>query len=99
MTSSDIEIVKRTAALARLKISGAEAERLGRDFARILEAFQVLAELDVEGARAVSRGGDETEVARPDEPRPSLPVAEVLANAPERDGDFYSVPKTVGGEP
>ncbi|MCZ6598555.1 MAG: Asp-tRNA(Asn)/Glu-tRNA(Gln) amidotransferase subunit GatC [Planctomycetota bacterium] len=99
MASSDIETVKRTAALARLRISDAEAERLGRDFARILKAFEGLAGLDVEGARAVFRGGGETAVTRPDEPRPSLPVEEVLGNAPERVEDFYSVPKTVGGEP
>ena len=27
-----------------------------------------------------------------DEPRPSLPVADALANAHDRHGDFYGVP-------
>jgi aspartyl-tRNA(Asn)/glutamyl-tRNA(Gln) amidotransferase subunit C len=27
-----------------------------------------------------------------DEPQPCLPVEEALANAPERDGDFFKVP-------
>jgi Asp-tRNA(Asn)/Glu-tRNA(Gln) amidotransferase C subunit len=29
---------------------------------------------------------------RPDEPRPSLPVQDVLRNAPDREGDFFRVP-------
>ena len=29
---------------------------------------------------------------RDDEPRPCLPVEEALANAPEREGDFFEVP-------
>ena len=27
-----------------------------------------------------------------DEPRPSLPVEEALANAPDREGNFFKVP-------
>ncbi len=34
-------------------------------------------------------------VLREDEVRPSLPVEEVLANAPEPVGDFFSVPKII----
>jgi len=28
----------------------------------------------------------------------SLPVEKVLANAPARHGDFFSVPKVIGGD-
>ncbi|HEX4608770.1 MAG TPA: Asp-tRNA(Asn)/Glu-tRNA(Gln) amidotransferase subunit GatC [Urbifossiella sp.] len=31
-------------------------------------------------------------VFRPDEPRPSLPVAEAIRNAPTRLGDYFGVP-------
>ena len=34
-------------------------------------------------------------VLRPDERRPSLPVAEVLANAPEPEDDRFKVPRIV----
>jgi aspartyl-tRNA(Asn)/glutamyl-tRNA(Gln) amidotransferase subunit C len=33
-------------------------------------------------------------VFRPDEVRPSLPLEDVFANAPERDGDHFRVPPT-----
>jgi aspartyl-tRNA(Asn)/glutamyl-tRNA(Gln) amidotransferase subunit C len=31
-------------------------------------------------------------VMRADEPRPSLPVADVLQNAPDQDGGYFRVP-------
>jgi aspartyl-tRNA(Asn)/glutamyl-tRNA(Gln) amidotransferase subunit C len=37
-------------------------------------------------------------ILREDVARPSLPVDAVLANAPERDGDFLVVPAILGGE-
>jgi aspartyl-tRNA(Asn)/glutamyl-tRNA(Gln) amidotransferase subunit C len=33
-------------------------------------------------------------VLRPDEPRPSLPLEDVFANAPAREGDYFRVPPT-----
>ena len=100
MAQNDIE-VEKIAALARLDIDAAEAEALGTQFARILEQFQVLAALDVEGVEPRLGGLDASatsNVQRDDVPRPSYPVEAMLANAPARVGDFYSVPKTVGGD-
>ncbi len=95
---SDVETVRRTAALARLEITDEEAERLGPQFARILAAFRVLASLDVEGAEAMTHASGEESVLRADEERPSLPVDAALSNAPRRVDDFYGVPKTIGGD-
>jgi len=36
-----------------------------------------------------------TNVMREDEPRPSLSQEEMLANAPERIGEFFRVPKII----
>ena len=36
-----------------------------------------------------------TNVMREDEPRPSLPRADMLANAPEAAGDFFRVPRII----
>jgi aspartyl/glutamyl-tRNA(Asn/Gln) amidotransferase C subunit len=32
---------------------------------------------------------------RPDEAQPSMPVEEIMKNAPKRQGDFFSVPKAI----
>ena len=98
MTDPDIELVKRTAALARLEITDDEAARLGPQFRRILEAFRTLTTVDVEGIDATTRGGADQAALRPDEPRRSLPREPLLENAPDARGGFYSVPKTVGGD-
>ncbi len=97
MPAEDEDLVRRTAALARLSITDEEAARLAPQFARILEHFQVLSAADLgdaedEGAAPLR------DVLRRDEPRPCLSQDEALANAPARDGEFYAVPKTVGGE-
>jgi len=34
-------------------------------------------------------------VMREDEPRPCLPPQEMLANAPDRSGDFFRVPRII----
>ena len=74
-------------------------ERFGGQFARILEAFRSLAELDVNGVEPMRGPTELTDVMREDSVGSSLPRAELLANAPAcRDG-FYSVPKTIVGEP
>ena len=96
--ASDLETVRKIAALARLDIQGAEAEALAAQFARILEHFQVLARLDVRDVEAMLGASREGSVLRDDEPRPCLPAERILASAPARRGDFYSVPRTVGGD-
>jgi aspartyl-tRNA(Asn)/glutamyl-tRNA(Gln) amidotransferase subunit C len=94
------DLVRRTAALARISIDGEEAARLGRDFERILAAFQHLATLDLEGAEGMERGGGDAARLRADEPAPAPPTlgAELtLRAAPEREDGFFRVPKTLGG--
>lgn len=95
---SSIETVRRVAALARLSIDDREAVDLAAQFERILAQFQVLSQLDVEGVEPMTGPSQSSNVLREDRPEPSLPLESVLANAPQREGEFYGVPKTVGGE-
>lgn len=94
MAAADRELLLRTARLARLSLDPARVDRLAEDFARILEAFQGLAAVDVdEGAPA--EAPEACAAPREDAPRPTLDRAELLANAPEPAGEFFGVPKTV----
>lgn len=99
--SSPASAVHKTAQLARLSIGPAEEARLGAQFERILGAFQSLAKLDVSEVPETTGGPRPPEAAygrlRADEARPSLERAAALSNAPQQDGEFYVVPKTVGG--
>lgn len=98
MQDQDLETVRRVAALSRLALDEHELAGMAKTFARTLEHFQVLARLDVEGVEPTTGAALLADVTRADEPRPSLAPELLLANAPERVDDFYSVPKTVGGE-
>jgi len=91
------ELVRRTAALARLEVTPEEVARLAPQFARILGAFETLAALDVAGATPMERAGRAEPRSRDDEERPSRGAKAILRNAPAREGDYFSVPKTLGG--
>ncbi len=93
-----VETVRRMAELARLDIGEEEARKLGRQFKSILEHFQVLSQLSVEGVEPMVGATGAVNVLRDDVPVPSFPPDRMLAGAPARVGDFYRVPKTVGGE-
>ncbi|MBL8858183.1 MAG: Asp-tRNA(Asn)/Glu-tRNA(Gln) amidotransferase subunit GatC [Planctomycetes bacterium] len=98
-TAADqVALVHTIARLARLEIGSDEATALAGQFTSILQQFRGLASLDVtEVEPLVSMSGAES-VTRADVPEPSFAPDLMLAAAPERDGDFYRVPKTVGGE-
>ena len=87
--------VLHVARLARLALTDEEVERLTEELGAILDAVGVVAELDLADVSPTSHPLDLVNVWDEDEPRPSLALDEVFANAPERDGDLFRVPPTV----
>ena len=88
----DREQLMHVAHLARLELREEDVERLGTQLSDILAAVGKVAELDLSDVPPTSHPLDVVNVWDEDEPRPSLPVEEALANAPERDGDAFRVP-------
>ncbi len=86
------EQVLHVAELARLELTEEEIERFTGQLGAILEAVGKVNELDLADVEATSHPFDLVNVARDDEPRPSLPVDEALANAPDREADAFRVP-------
>jgi aspartyl-tRNA(Asn)/glutamyl-tRNA(Gln) amidotransferase subunit C len=84
--------VLHVAQLARLALTDEEVERLGGQLDAILEAVAKVSELDLSDVEPTSHPLDLVNVWGEDEPRPSLPIEEALANAPEREGNFFRVP-------
>ena len=82
------------AKLAELDLSDAEVERFGQQLNAILDAVGKVSELDLADVPPTSHPLAVVNVFAPDEPRPSLPLEDVFANAPERDGDHFRVPPT-----
>jgi aspartyl-tRNA(Asn)/glutamyl-tRNA(Gln) amidotransferase subunit C len=88
----DRDEVLHVARLARLALTDEEVERLGAQLNAILEAVGKVSELDLEGVEPTAHPLDLVNVWAEDEPRPSLPVEEALANAPDCEQGFFKVP-------
>ena len=88
------EQVLHVARLARLDLDDGEVERLTGELGAILDAVSKVGELDLENVPPTSHPLDLVNVWDEDEPRESLPLDDVFANAPERDGDLFRVPPT-----
>lgn len=98
MPEDPLEILRKTAALARLDLDEAQAGVLSRDLEVILAHFRVLAAVDVEGVEPTTGATVLQDVARPDVPRPSLSPLDALGGAPDRRGEHYALPETLEGE-
>ena len=92
MTSISREQLLHVARLARLELRDEEVERLGAQLNEILTAVSKVSELDLSDVPPTLHPLDVVNVWGADEPRPSLPPEEALANAPEREGSYFKVP-------
>ena len=86
--------VLHVARLARLALTDEEIERLTEELGAILDAVGVVAELDLADVPPTSHPLDLVNVWDEDEPRESLALEDVFANAPDRAGDHFRVPPT-----
>lgn len=87
--------VEHVAKLARLRLSPEELAVHEKQLGAILDYVAKLERLDVQGLEPLVHPAESANVFRDDVPRPSLTKAEALANAPERNDDFFIVPKVV----
>ena len=88
------EEVLHVAKLASLELTDDEIERLTAELSAILEAVSKVSELDLSDVPPTSHPLEVVNAWDEDEPRPSLSLDEVFANAPEREGDLFKVPPT-----
>ncbi len=87
--------VEHLARLARLDLSEAEKERMRLQLGAILTYIDKLRQLNTDGVEPTSHAIPMVNVMREDDLRPGLPREEMLANAPEREGDFVRVPRII----
>lgn len=85
------EEVHHIALLARVGLTEAEVDRMSEQLSNILENFEVLRQVDTANVPPTSQSIARQNVMREDEVAPSLSPDEVLANAPQKEGDFFRV--------
>jgi aspartyl-tRNA(Asn)/glutamyl-tRNA(Gln) amidotransferase subunit C len=95
LSRSDVEHV---AHLARLGLTAEELSLLEGQLNHILEQYAKLAELDTEAIHPTAQTIELENILRDDVVAPSLPVEDVLRNAPASAGGYLVSPPILGGE-
>jgi aspartyl-tRNA(Asn)/glutamyl-tRNA(Gln) amidotransferase subunit C len=91
----DREQVHKVAHLARLALTDQEEETLTAQLQEILGYFDQLSELDTSDVPPTTRAIEVVNVVRADELKINLSRDAILDCAPERDGEFFKVPKII----
>jgi aspartyl-tRNA(Asn)/glutamyl-tRNA(Gln) amidotransferase subunit C len=93
--SVDIQTVKRVAHLARIAVTPEEAERMTGELNAILGFVEQLNEVDVSGVEPMSSVIPTEMKKRPDRVTDGGKAADIVANAPATEENFFLVPKVV----
>lgn len=89
------EDVQYIAALARLRFTEEEQERLADQMSRILDYVDKLGELDTTGVPPMSHVLDLHDVFREDEVEQRISREDALKNAPDADSTYFHVPTVI----
>ena len=90
------QAVRHIAKLGRIELAEEQVEALGDQLASILEYFNKLQELDTDNVEPLVHPVELSNVLADDVVGSSLTPEKALANAPERDENFFKVPKVIG---
>jgi aspartyl-tRNA(Asn)/glutamyl-tRNA(Gln) amidotransferase subunit C len=89
----DREQVHKVALLARLELAPEEEEQYAKQMSSILDYFEQLSELDTEGIEPTTRAIDMSNITRHDQLSPYQNLEGIYDAAPDRETDFFKVPK------
>ncbi len=89
------DTVKYVAHLARIDLKPKELEKLSQQLQEILGFIDKLKRVDIKEIAPTSHILPINNVLRDDKPGESLSSDKALDNAPQRQGNFFSVPKVI----
>ena len=92
LTRADVEHVAR---LARLDLDEATIDKMTGQLNDILAHMDKLGQLDTEGVPPTTHAMEVVNRFREDRVRPSLDPETAVANAPEKDGQTFVVPRVI----
>ena len=93
--SITIEDVTYVANLSRIAFDQEESEQMAREMDGVLEYMTTLNKLDTTGVKPTEHILPMDNVFRVDVVKPSLPIEDVLANAPEEEAGCFKVPRVI----
>jgi aspartyl-tRNA(Asn)/glutamyl-tRNA(Gln) amidotransferase subunit C len=84
--------VLHVARLARLELTDDEVTKFQGQLSAIIDAISKVSELDLSDVPPTAHPLEIANAWAEDVPKPCLPLDDVFANAPDRDGDYFRVP-------
>lgn len=91
----DQSTVRRIATLARVRVPDDDLDRLAGELSNIMGWIEQLGEVDTDGVEPMTSVVAALLPMRADVVDDGAYADKVLANAPQREGDFFAVPKVV----
>lgn len=92
ITRKDVE---KLAHLGRLELTEQELAQMEGDMNKMLHFVEKINELDLDGVEPLAYMSDEVNILRQDEIRQDISHEEALKNAPDKDTDYFRVPKVI----
>lgn len=87
--------ILRIAALAKLELNPEELESLHHDLTKIISYIDQIRQVDTSGIVPQSQFIKAENVFRDDIVKPSLTKEQALSNAPDKDDDYFRVPRVL----
>ena len=90
-----VKDVEYLASLARMELSADEKTRFAGQLEQILHHVEKLKSAKTEGVEPTSHVLPLSNVYREDQCKPSLSNEQALANAPDKEGPYFKVPRII----
>ena len=91
----DLSTVNKLAELAKLEFDEVGKEEIIKDLNRILILIEKLNEMDTSNVEPLIYMNSEVNVLREDQVQRTITQKEALKNAPQKDSDYFKVPKVI----
>lgn len=91
----DKDTLERIADIAHVHLETQEINEISNELGFLLEQFDKLSQVDTEGVSPTVHPITDKNVLREDVVWESLPIDEVLRNAPDKDDRFFRVPRII----
>ncbi len=89
------ETVDQVATLAKLSFTDTEKEKIQQDLSKIIDFVEKINEIDTDGVEPLTHINESVNVLREDEAIETLTQEEALKNAPQKDSDYFKIPKVL----
>ncbi|MFZ6000352.1 MAG: Asp-tRNA(Asn)/Glu-tRNA(Gln) amidotransferase subunit GatC [Bacteroidota bacterium] len=91
----DHDTLHKMAHLSRLEINPKDEEKILKEMSAIVTFVEKLNEVNTDGVGPLTTMSQEVNALREDVVKPHMPHSDALKNAPQKDNDFFRVPKVL----